>query len=375
MDNYINTAATDIARARTVGLTQLTPEPFPILVVGTKPTQRFFFANRGTLESWSGNGDYTLRLTIGDALSRPVANTFAITVAGGATLTLPFDLDAAGLQNALNDDATIGTTDGGVIVLDRGFGRYLIAYKELGAVTSLSASASLLVPNCVAEIATLTAGSVSARQLLLLTLRQSLPQQLTNFSTITGGWSGVLDLTTAGAYQLMWQRGELRGAVMECTSLLTLEVIDDSGNPTAYYQTPVTLRALNYGDTENVTPGMLGVGPTRHAQASSAAGTVTVTPLSQLHTEVVTFTGSANTRNVVVGRVGLQNGAQIDLVCIFDGVADGVVINVYDTATTGTLLNTFTKAGGEANALFRLVATGSALENTETLIPAFYDPA
>ncbi len=70
MDNYINTAATDIARARTVGLTQLTPEPFPILVVGTKPTQRFFFANRGTLEPWSGDGDYTLRLTVGDAVSR-----------------------------------------------------------------------------------------------------------------------------------------------------------------------------------------------------------------------------------------------------------------------------------------------------------------
>lgn len=375
MDNYINTAATDIARARTVGLTQLTPEPFPILVVGTKPTQRFFFANRGTLESWSGDGDYTLRLTVGDAVSRPVANTFSITVAGGATLTLPFDLDAAGLQNALNDDDTIGTTDGGVIVLNRGFGRYLIAYKALGAVAALSASASLLVPNCVAEIATLTTGSVSARQLLLLTLRQSLPQQLTNFTAITGGWSGVLDLTTAGAYQLIWQRGTVRGDVLECTTLLTLEVIDDSGNPTAYYQTPVTLRALNYGDTENVTPGMLGVGPTRHAQSSSAAGNVTVTPLSQLHTEVVTFTGSANTRNLVVGRTGMQNGAQIDLVCLFDGVADGVVINVYDTATTGTLLNTFTKAGGEANALFRLVATGSALENTETVIPAFYDPA
>jgi hypothetical protein len=50
VNHFINTAASDLSRARTVGLNQLTPEPFPVLVVGTRSNHQFFFANRGTLE-------------------------------------------------------------------------------------------------------------------------------------------------------------------------------------------------------------------------------------------------------------------------------------------------------------------------------------
>lgn len=371
MNNFINTAATDLARARTVGLNQLTPEPFPVLVVGTKSTQAFFFANRGTLESWSGLGTYSLRLTIGDVISQAIAGTFSLAVSGGATLTIPYDIDAAGLQNILNSNATVGTTDGGVYVFDRGFGRYLIAYKALGAPTALTAASSLLAPDCAAELTTLTSGSPTVRQLMLLTLRRTVTRQTTSFSIVASpyaGWSGTVDLTSSAAYQMLWLKGVPRGQFLELQTLLTLEVIDPNGVSTPYYQTPVILRGLNYMDTTT-----LGVGPTRNAQTSSAAGTVAIAPASQIHTEIITFTGSANTRDLVIATTGLQAGAQVDVSCVFDGVADGVVINIY--AVSGTLLANFTKAGGEPNALFNFVANGAgSFQPTENLVPAFYDP-
>lgn len=371
MDNFINTAATDISRARTVGLNQLTPEPFPVLVVGTRSTQSFIFASRGTLESWSGDATYSLRLTIADVTSQAIAANFTLAITGGATLTLPFDLDAAGLQNALNSDATVGTTDGGVYVFDRGFGRYLIAYKAAGVPAALIASAALLAPDCVAELTTLTAGAPGVRQLMLLTLRFATARQTTAFSLITtpyAGWTGVIDLTGSAAQQLIWIKGQRVGEYLECQTMLTLEVIDLSGNATPYYQTAITLRALNYMDTTT-----LGVGPTRNAQTITTAGSVAVAPASQVHTERLTFTG-AGTRNVVVATTGLVAGAHVDLSLIVSGATNGMLIKVYAVSTSGTELVQFTKAGGDTNAFFALRADGAGgFNNVEQLVPAYTD--
>ncbi len=355
----------------TVGLNQLTPEPFPVLVVGSQSTQAFIFANRGTLASWSGQADHSLRLTIGDLVSRPIASTYSLSVEAGATLTLPFDLDAAGLQNALNDDATIGTTDGGVVVFDRGFGRYLIAYKALGIPAALTIDPALLDPDCVADLTVLTEGSSSTRQLMILTLRRTTPLQTTAFSIISSpyaGWSGTVDLTSSAAYQLLWLCGKQRGPYLELTTMLTLEVIDENGVATPYYQTPITLRALNYMDTTT-----LGIGPTRNAQTSSAAGDVAVVPASQIHTERITFTGTG-TRNVIVAATGLRAGAHVDLVFMVSGADDGMVINVYQVSAAGTKLVQFTKYSGDTNTFFALRATGAGgFNNVEQVVPAYTD--
>jgi len=371
MENYINTAASDIARARTVGLNQLAPEPFPVLVIGSKSVQSFFFANRGTLESWSGNVDYRIRLTIGDVTSRPINGTFEIDVDGGATLTLPYDLDAAGLQNALNDDPTI-SGEGGVYVFDRGFGRYLIAYKELGAVTALSVSGELLVPDISANLTVLTTGTSMARQLMILSLPRPVALQTQVFAAVSspyGGWSGTVDLTGSVALQILWLKGERIGEYLQLQTLLTLEVIDADGIPTPVYQTQITLRGLNHFTTST----MLTTGPTRHDQASSVAGTVTITPTSQIHTELVTFTGTG-TRNVVIGTTGLTDGAHVDLVFDLSGLNDGVVVNVYQNNTGDTKKIQFTKASGDTNCYFALRSDGNSnFDNVEQVVPAYTD--
>jgi hypothetical protein len=365
--NFINTAATDPAKARTVGLAQLTIEPFPVLIVGTKPTMEFVFANRGTAESWSGATDYTLRATIARIGSAPILGTFGVTI-GAATLTLPYDFDAAGLQKALNDNATV-TTDGGVDVVEQGVGRFLIGYRAVGAVTAFTVDPALLMPDCEAEIVVLNTGDATERQLTMLTLRRELSMQTEAFSVVStpyAGWSGTFDLTGAAAKEFLRLDGEPVGQFVEADTLLTVEAIDASGNTVFTYQTPVTLRGLNYSETAE-----MDIGPTRTAQ-TNASGDSTVTPASQIHTDRITFSGSAGTRNVVIASPsGLSAGARIDILALFTG-DNGIRVKIYALSTAGTLLFDFTRDGDEANALFTVYANGSGgFDRKEQTIPAF----
>ena len=112
----------------------------------------------------------------------------------------------------------------------------------------------------------------------------------------------------------------------------------------------------------------LSAGPTGNGQTNST-GNTTVTPASQLHTESITFTGSASTRNVIIETTGLDCGARINVLCHFS-CSDGTVIVLKNT--NGTILNTFTKSGAEPNALFKVESTGwGGLKMNEATIPAF----
>ena len=248
MNHFIDTAAPDLSRARTVGLNQLTPAPFPVMVVGTTSTHRFFFASAGVLESFSGAPDYSLRVTLGGAIAAPVRGTWELTVAAETPQQLAFDIDPAGLEKVLNDSATI-TSEGGVTVSSAGPGRFLIAHKSEGAVAGLTVDGASLVPDCTARVSVLAAGDASTRNLFSLELRRNLPLQDAGWQAISSpwaGWSGTLSLTSADVYQLLETNGVLRGDFLECTTLITVEVIDSNDNPTAYFQSPVLLRALNY---------------------------------------------------------------------------------------------------------------------------------
>lgn len=248
MNHFINTAATDLARARTVGLRNLLPAPFPVLTVGSVSTQAFYFASAGTIESWSGAADYTLRVTIGDVLSGPIGRVYTLTVGNGTAKQIPFDLDAAGLQDVLNRDATI-TTEGGVEVVEQAVGRFLIAYKVLGAVSAITIDPALLTPDCSASVQVLATGDATTRQLVMITLRRTIPFSSTAFSAISSpyaGWQGQITLDSAAAIELIRLNGKQVGGYLQCETTLTVEVLNASGDPTTYYQTTITLRALNY---------------------------------------------------------------------------------------------------------------------------------
>lgn len=109
-----------------------------------------------------------------------------------------------------------------------------------------------------------------------------------------------------------------------------------------------------------------------NAQVNTSGG-ASIAPSSLLHTESITVGGAASTRNFVVVVSGLANGSRISILVLFDGTAEnGTVINIYNTSTSGTLLYTFTRSGGETSALFLLIADGAGgLVKGGATIPAY----
>lgn len=299
MNNFIDTAASDIARARTVGLNQLTPEPFPILVVGTQPSMKWFFADRGTIEPWSGAGDLTLRVTVADVSLLPVDGTWSI--ACGTTATLPWYTNPAGLQNALNNLSTVNAE--GFVTVEplptaipatyaqcEGAIGFLIAHKSTGVKTGFTVSPALLVPDCTARLSVLTNGNASTRQLTSLELTRTTMAQVEEWSSIStpyAGWSGTLAIDSSAALQFIAMQGQPMpngGPGRQAQTLLTVETIDANDNATVRYQTPITLRALNYGTTVAAAPMQKDyfVKPNITALASNVASNIALGGLTTI---------------------------------------------------------------------------------------------
>lgn len=114
----------------------------------------------------------------------------------------------------------------------------------------------------------------------------------------------------------------------------------------------------------------LPAGPTSGSQTNTT-GTTTVTPLSQNHTETVTFTGGATARVVSIDPTGLIGGGRITIVSLWPAATtDGIGLTIQNA--NGNQLFTFTRSGGERNASFVINARGwGGLEAVEQVIPSY----
>ena len=255
MNHFINTSATDLARARTVSLLNTLPAPFPVLTVGSQTQHSFFFTNNGAIDTSIDPATNVLRVTIGDVSSAQTNGVFSLTVGATAPITLRWDIDAPGLQNALNSNSSI-IASGGVDVSRQGDGQFLIAYRALGAVSTILFSGALLVPDCTITSLVLTTGTSTARQFLMVTIARVVPLQTTTFTVIASpyaGYQGYIRLISSTAMELIRMNGVKRGNFLECQSVINVETIDTNGNVMPFYQSPVLLRALNYS-LESLTP-------------------------------------------------------------------------------------------------------------------------
>jgi hypothetical protein len=255
MNHFINTSATDLARARTVSLLNTLPAPFPVLTVGSQTEHKFFFTTNGAIDTNIDPTTNVLRVTIGDVAAAQTNGVFSLTIGATDPITLRWDIDAPGLQNALNSNSSI-IASGGVDVSRQGDGQFLIAYRAVGAVATIIFNGKLLVPDCTITSLVLTEGTSTARQFLMVTIARVVPLQTTTFTAIVSpyaGYEGYLRLSSSAAMELVRMNGVRRGNFIECQTVINVETIDTSGNITPYYQSPVLLRALNYA-LESLTP-------------------------------------------------------------------------------------------------------------------------
>jgi len=253
--HYINTAATEPTRARWPSLINDQPEPFPVLIMGDTRPHRFFFHYDGTIEDFSGNASYTLKVSVGDVSLGPIGGTYTLTC-GETTDALSYNATADLIQTALNGLATIIAA--GNVTVSGTYPNFLVSWNEVGAQTALTATGIALNPSGTIGVTSLQTGSGSLTQQTALQLRQNpITTQLT-WTTITSpnnGWSGTLTTNTAEAVALLISQGTQEGELWQYSTVLQASVINASNEQVAYYQTPIILRASNLDNSAlNPTP-------------------------------------------------------------------------------------------------------------------------
>ena len=108
-----------------------------------------------------------------------------------------------------------------------------------------------------------------------------------------------------------------------------------------------------------------------HNQASTT-GNLTITPTGLIHTEEVTFTGSAGTRNVVLQAAGYPKGSIVRLLALLPNLTPGIIINVYSNTLTGSPILSYTSDAFNPNAKLEAVVNASAAYDPYELVaPAF----
>lgn len=111
--------------------------------------------------------------------------------------------------------------------------------------------------------------------------------------------------------------------------------------------------------------------PNSYHSSANASGNLTVTPLAENHTERLTFSGSAGTRNIVLDVSEQPNfGDRVVVACAFPATS-GIIINFYSGAVVGNALADYTTDGSQLTGEFEFVYNSSAVwEYLRSKVPA-----
>jgi hypothetical protein len=110
-----------------------------------------------------------------------------------------------------------------------------------------------------------------------------------------------------------------------------------------------------------------------HAQSNSS-GNSTITPTSGRHSEIVTFSGSARTSILDIAVASGQSaGDQVFVTGILPSTA-GIVVQITNASTGGTLLWQYTSNGSTLSFYFQGVFDGTNWNCQAAFAPAYYPP-
>ncbi|MBS0328212.1 MAG: hypothetical protein JSR30_00035 [Proteobacteria bacterium] len=352
---YVNIGAGSLASGLVRGVSDNTPVSFPELVIGDGRTYELYFVDgRGAYASFSGDASYIPQIAIGQC-GYPTGGTFTLKFGADTTAPIAYNASAATVQAALEALTSIGA--GNVSVVGQGPNYFAVTF--IGALAAapqalLIADFSLLTPASNINVFTLVAGSASPATdaVQVMTLAINPISYADDWTPITNGWTGQLSTSTVAALQAFATAG---GSISE---VFQVTVLDPTGISTTYVKQPVTIvctiiNPTAYAGTNQPTlatqaqlaAAVLGLNNfTQEALSSSSAGNTNVTraTTSRLHTAIVTFTGTASTRTVSLLTTNSPvAGDKIFLQLVTPATA-GLVLEVYNATTGGTLLTTVT---------------------------------
>ncbi len=371
---FVNVNANSLASGLVRSVTDLTPVSFPELVIGDGRVFNLYFVDgAGNYATWSGDGSYIPNLAIGDC-GFPTGGTFALTFGANTTTPIAYNASMAAIQTALQALASIGANN---CLVTGSPGQYftVMFVGSLAALpqANIVADFSLLTPQANINVFTLVPGTVSpavnAVQMVTLAIN---PVSFTDSLTpITNGWTGPLSVSTVAVFAAMAAAG---GSAFSKT--FQVSVTNPDGSTTTLAKTAATVvctlinpsafagtNAPNLVTQAQLTAAVLGLNNfTQEAIASSAAGNSNVTrgATSRHHTAVITVTGAAGTRTFSLLTSSSPNAGDIELLAFANPATSGIVLEVHNATSGGTLLATTTTTGSGRPLFMAFEYTGSA---------------
>lgn len=106
------------------------------------------------------------------------------------------------------------------------------------------------------------------------------------------------------------------------------------------------------------------------AKPTNSSGATLITLGAQIHTAILTITGTSRSVPIVLDIDGAAAGAQLTLQVNWPGLA-GFDLDIRNADSGGTQLDTFQTDGSILNGLWRFVYDGTAWNKIEASIPAF----
>jgi hypothetical protein len=350
---FVNTSAQTLAQALVRSVTDMTPVGLPQLVLGDNRTYELYLVDGlGNYATFSGNASYIPYIAIGQC-GYPTGGTFTLTFSGFTTSALAWNASPATIQAALQALTSIGANNCTVAgVAGEWMTVTFIGALANAAQPAITTTTTLLTPaSTITDYIVVTGGGgLNCVQLLSYALN---PISFANtWSTITNGWTGQLSTATLAVIETFAAAGGNLNETFQIT------IADPSGNFLTYLQAPVVIDctiinpssfAGNYSvplaTQAALNAAVLGLNNfTREALTSSATGNTNISPAttSRHHTAVVTVTGTAGTRTLSVITSNSPNAGDTVLIVLLPGATSGVIIEVHNATSGGTLLTSYT---------------------------------
>lgn len=374
---FVNIAATSLANALVRSATDMTPIPFPQLVIGDGRDYELYLVD-GSLDGGgyspiSGNALYTPLIGIGDC-GNPSGGTFTLTYSGQTTAAIAYNASPAAVQTAL--EALSNLAPGDVAVTGVAGVYYKVTFGGTLAaadVDEITGDGAALTPASVVSVDTIVEGAASpaTNEVQLIQLRENPITYADNWSPITNGWSGTLSTRTLAMVQKLAEESPISAS-------LQITVQDPTGLRRTYLKTPSsvvctiidpesfagadkpTFATIAYVDSKALGAGMF----TREDVASSSTGNTNITRPSgsHHHTAFATVSGTAGTRTFSILTTNTPAAGDCVRVFFLNPTTAAIVLEVRNATSGGTLLKTITTDTTGEDYFVDLAYNGSAWE-------------
>lgn len=370
---FVNIAASSISSALVRSVTDMSPVSFPELVIGDGRTYELYLVDGlGGYATFSGDASYIPYIAIGDC-GYPTGGTAVWTFGANSTAALAYNISPAALQTALQGLASIGS--GNVNVAGVAGKYYTVTFTgTLGSLPQpeITVNFAGLTPASTIEISTLVEGSASpaTNEVQLATLALNPITFADDWAAITNGWTGSLSTRTLEVFQAFVEAGGTIDDVFQVT------IADPSGVRATYLKVPASIQCTiidpeSFAGADKpllatqaaLNAAVLGLNNfTRESISSSATGNSNVTrpSTSRHHTAVIAVTGTAGTRTFSVLTASSPNAGDTVFVVLNPAAVVGIVMEVRNATSSGTLISSITTTGNAQAYFVALNYTGSA---------------